>query len=104
MEIKGTVKALIAPVQVSEKLKKAQLIVDYAENPQYNQVISFEAVNDKCAILDNLNIGDEVEVSFNLNGREWVDKTGVTKYFNTLQVWKVSVLSSTADNGSDLSF
>jgi hypothetical protein len=41
-------------------------------------------------------IGDEVEVSFNLNGREWVNPKGESKFFNTLDVWKINKLGSNA--------
>ncbi len=84
MNIEGTVKLVTAPEQVSEKLTKQLLIVEYAENPQYVETISFEAINDKCKLIENLQPGQSVNVHFNLNGREYNGK-----YFNTLSVWKV---------------
>jgi len=30
---------------------------------------------------------------FNLKGRPWTDKAGKKTYFNSLQLWKVNVLS-----------
>ena len=44
----------------------------------------------------DLVIGDQVEVSFNLNGREWVNPKGESKFFNTLDVWKISKIGSNA--------
>jgi len=44
-------------------------------------------------LLDNVKTGDDVEVFFNLNGRPWTDKAGKKTYFNSLQLWKVNVLS-----------
>ena len=84
MNIQGTVKLVTAPEQVSEKLTKQLLIVEYAENEKYPETISFEAINDKCRIIENLQPGESVNVHFNLKGREWNGK-----YFNTLSVWKV---------------
>lgn len=90
MEIKGKVLAIGETVVVSEKFKKRDLIVEYAENPQYPEQIKFEAVQDKTALLDAVKPGDLLTVAFNLRGRGWTDKAGKTQYSNTLSVWKLS--------------
>ena len=51
---------------------------------KYPQDIMFQTVNDKMAILDSIGAGQEVEVSFNLRGREFNGR-----YYNTLDAWKV---------------
>lgn len=96
MEIKGKVHEIGAVQQVTETFKKRDLVIEYAENPQYPEFIKFEATQDKTAILDALKQGDEVEVSFNLRGRPWTNREGVTTYFNTLNVWRVTSLASAA--------
>lgn len=93
-EIKGLVHELPQANQVSDKLKKQDLIIEYADNPQYPEFLKFEAINDKCTLLDSLSVGDEVEVYFNYKGRPWTDKTGKKSYFNSLQIWKVNKLSA----------
>lgn len=96
MEIKGKVHEIGAVQQVSETFKKRDLIIEYAENPTYPEYIRFESLQDKTALLDNLKAGDEVEVSFNLRGRPWTNKDGVTSYFNSLVVWRITTLANTA--------
>lgn len=93
MEIKGKVLEIGATQQVTETVKKRELIVEYAENPQYPEYLKFEAIQDRCNLLDAVKAGDDVEVFFNLKGRPWTDKTGKKVYFNTLQIWMVNVLS-----------
>jgi len=95
MEIKGKVHEISPTAQVTESLKKRELIVEYIENPQYPEYLKFEAIQDRCSLLDNLKVGDDVEVSFNLKGRPWTDKTGKKTYFNSLQLWRVNVLNNT---------
>lgn len=95
MEIKGKVHEVSPTTQVTDSLKKRELIVEYVENPQYPEYLKFEAIQDRCALLDNVKVGDDVEVFFNLKGRKWTDKTGKVVYFNTLGLWKVNVLSAT---------
>lgn len=94
MEIKGKVYEVSPTVQVTESLKKRELILEYIENPQYPEYLKFEAIQDRTALMDNVKVGDDVEVFFNLKGRKWTDKMGKVVYFNTLQLWKVNALSA----------
>ena len=96
MEIKGKVHEIGALQQVSETFKKRDLIIEYAENPTYPEYIRFEALQDKTSLFDSLKQGDDVEVSFNLRGRPWTDKTGKTSYFNSLVVWRINALTNSA--------
>ncbi len=96
MELKGKVHEIGALQQVSETFKKRDLIIEYAENPTYPEYIRFEALQDKTGLFDSLKVGDNVEVSFNLRGRPWTDKTGKTSYFNSLVVWRINTLNNAA--------
>lgn len=98
MEIKGKVHEIGATAQVTDSLKKRELIVEYVENPQYPEYVKFEAIQDRCNLLDDLKVGDDVEVHFNLKGRPWTDKSGKKSYFNSLQLWRVNLLSGSANN------
>lgn len=93
MDIKGKVHEISQVITVSDKFKKRELILEYAENPSYPEYIKFEAVQDRVALFDAVKVGDQVELSFNLRGRPWTDKAGKTAYFNTLAVWKINTLS-----------
>jgi hypothetical protein len=47
-----------------------------------------------------LKVGDDVEVSFNLRGRPWTDKTGKVSYFNSMVVWRINTLSNNPGGSS----
>lgn len=94
MEIKGKVHAIGQTEQVTEKLAKRELIIEYAENPQYPEYLKFEAVQDRCNLIDIVKVGDDVTVYFNLKGRLWTDKAGKKSYFNSMQLWKIDIESS----------
>jgi hypothetical protein len=100
MELKGKVHEIGALQQVSETFKKRDLIIEYAENPTYPEYIRFEALQDKTSLFDSYKVGDDVEVSFNLRGRPWTDKTGKVSYFNSLVVWRINALSASAGSAS----
>lgn len=90
MEITGKVHEVGQIQQVTDSFKKRDLVIQYAENPQFVEYIKFEATQDRVNIFDNLNPGDDVSVSFNLRGRPWTNKDGVTSYFNSLVAWRVN--------------
>jgi ribosomal 30S subunit maturation factor RimM len=86
--LKGEVKVISETRQVSEKFKLREFVITTKD--EYPQVIQFQASQDKGALLDNFNPGDQVEVSFNLRGREWTNPQGEVKVFNTLDAWKIT--------------
>ncbi|MDN3551330.1 DUF3127 domain-containing protein [Mucilaginibacter aquaedulcis] len=100
MEVKGKVYEVSPTVQVTESLKKRELILEYIENPQYPEYLKFEAIQDRCSLLDAVKVGDDVEVFFNLKGRPWTDKTGKKSYFNSLQLWRVNALAAGAGSAT----
>lgn len=76
--------------------KKREFVVEYAENPQYPEFIKFELIQDKCEQLDGFNIGQELNIAFNLKGRKWTNPKGEVVYFNSLQAWRVSAANDIA--------
>lgn len=113
MEIKGRVFLVGNTETVNEKFKKRELILEYAENPEYVEYIKFEATQNKVDLLNPIRVGDEIEVSFNLRGRAWKDRFGKQNYTNNLVIWKIAKLngenqersySSTASVNEDLPF
>lgn len=93
MEIKGKVHEIGAVQQVTDSFKKRDVVIEYAENPQFVEYIKFESHQDRVNIFDNISIGDDVEVSFNMRGRPWTNKEGMTTYFNSLVAWRVTKLA-----------
>ena len=90
MDIKGKLIEIFDTTRVSDKFQKREFAVEYAENPSYPEYIKFELIQDKCGLLDQFHVGQEVQVHFNLKGRKWTDPQGNVKYFNSLQAWKIA--------------
>ena len=55
-----------------------------------------EFTQDKTDLLNNYNPGEQVKVSINLRGREWVNPQGETKYFNSIQGWRIEKMQPEA--------
>ena len=92
MEVIGKIKVINATQEVSASFKKRELVVTTEE--QYPQHILIEFNQDKCDVLNNYSVGQDVKVGINLRGREWINPQGETKYFNTIQGWKIEKLSN----------
>ena len=87
-QLTGKLKKIDPIVKVSEKFSKREFVIT-DESSQYPQDILFQSVQDKCTLLDAFKVGDTVQVSFNLRGREWTSPQGEVKYFNTMEAWRI---------------
>ena len=85
--LKGTLKVANKTQSISEKFSKREFVIETQD--QYPQQVMFQLTQDKCDYLDVYNVGEQLEVSFNVRGREWVSPSGETKFFNTLEAWKI---------------
>ena len=100
MEVNGTIKLINQEQQVSISFKKRELVVTTAE--QYPQHILIQFVQDKCNLLAMFKMGDKVKIDINLRGREWVNPQGETKYFNSIQGWRISKLEEAMPTQSEM--
>lgn len=98
MEIKGNVHRVFETQTLSEKFAKREMVLK--TNEKYPQLITIQVINDKCALLDNIQEGEHVTAKINLRGREWINKLGEAKYFNTIEAWSV-VYSTPEDSETD---
>jgi len=91
MELQGKIK-MIGETQTfgSNGFRKREMVITTEE--QYPQHILVEFVQDKTDILNNYKVGQAVKVSINIRGREWVNPQGETKYFNSIQGWRIENL------------
>ena len=101
MEITGKIK-WIDEVKTygSNGFRKREIVITTQE--QYPQNIIIEFVQDKCELLDSYQIGQDVRIGINLRGREWVNPEGQTKYFNSIQGWRIDQLDQGAGNDESI--
>lgn len=95
MDFIGTIKVINNTIQITDTFKKRDFVIS-DEQSQYPQHVLFELTQDKCDLLNNYQIGQEVKVYFNLRGREWTDKEGKVRYFNSLNAWKLEATGNSA--------
>ncbi|WP_339707258.1 DUF3127 domain-containing protein [uncultured Kriegella sp.] len=95
MEVQGKIK-VIGETQTfgNNGFRKREVVVTTEE--QYPQHIMVEFVQDKTDLLNNFSVGQQVKISINLRGREWTNPQGETKYFNSIQGWRIENLQTEA--------
>ena len=88
MEVTGKIKTINETATYGASgFRKRELIISTEE--QYPQMLSLEFVQDKCDLLNNYEVGQDVKVSVNLRGREWINPEGKAVYFNSIQGWRI---------------
>lgn len=98
MEIEGKIK-MVGETKIfgNNGFRKREVVITTDE--QYPQHLMVEFVQDKCDLLNTYNVGQDVKISINLRGREWTNPQGETKYFNSIQGWRIENLQSSQPEG-----
>jgi hypothetical protein len=90
-ELTGKIKLIQEAKTFDSGFTKREMVV-VVEDGKYPQEINLEFVQDKVALLENLETGQEVTVTFDIRGREYNGR-----YFNNLQGWKVTAAGERSD-------
>lgn len=87
-EVEGKLYKKFDTVQVKDTFRKRDMILEI-ESGAYTQLIKFQLIQDRCAILDDYSEGQDIKVHFNLKGRAWTGRDGNTSYFTNLEAWRI---------------
>jgi len=92
-EAQGTVHSIGATTEYGQNgFTKREFVIQLTgdgENPAYPNYVALELIKDKCALMDQYQVGDEINVHFNLNGRLWAAQGKPEKCFTSLQAWRI---------------
>lgn len=103
-KVKGVVHVIEETKTFGQKGFRKRLVVLEQDNGRFQNLIPVEFLQDACDQADSLNVGDEVEVSYRLNGRKWQrDPQSEVKYFLSCEATNFKVLSGAggADGHAD---
>ena len=96
LTIKGQLVRILDPESGTSKAgkqwKKQSFLVN--TGAQYNPEVCFQLFGeDKIQMLDGINSGDQIEVSFNISSREYNGR-----YFHNIDAWRIESLANTETN------
>lgn len=78
---------------ISDTFKKRTFVIEDSSVSFNGDVVKnhycFDLFNNNCTLIDEFEIGENIEVFFNIKCKEYKRETGEDKYFVTLQAWKV---------------
>ena len=97
MEVTGKIKWIDETKTYGNNgFRKREVVITTEE--QYPQQILIEFIQDKCELLNNYQVGQNVKIGINLRGREWTNPEGESKYFNSIQGWRIDALENDSSN------
>jgi len=82
-EAQGKIKVINDTQTFGSGFMKREFVIT-TPDAKYPQDIKFEVVKDKCTVLDNFAVGQDVTVSFDIRGNEYNGK-----YYVNLSAWKI---------------
>ncbi len=82
-EVEGKLHRIFPTEQKSTSFSAREFVLEVPDG-NYPQLVKFQAVQERCALLDTFAEGDRVKVSFDLRGREWNGK-----YLTNLNAWRI---------------
>ena len=95
-EITGKIIDILPVNQVSDKFRKREFVIERKETggtALFIDYIKFQLVQDKCDLINESFMNEEVKVTFNIKGNKW-ERDGRVNYFTNLDAWKIERIAS----------
>jgi hypothetical protein len=99
-EITGKVIDILPVNQVSDKFRKREFVIekkDTGGSAVFIDYIKFQLVQDKCDLINESFLNEEVKIWFNLKGNKW-ERDGKINYFTNLDAWKIEKVTEPVRN------
>lgn len=91
-EAKGKLLVKSDEQQITERFRKREFVIEI-EDGMYPQQIKFQLTQDRCSLLDEYDVNDEINVYFNLKGRGY-QKNDQTIYYTNLEAWRIEAIAT----------
>ena len=89
-QVSGSVHHIGDTRVVSDKFSVREFTIEVPG--KYPQLVTFQCSNKRLDLVESLKPGKGVTVHFNLRGREWTNKEGQTRFFNSLDCWRIELV------------
>ena len=97
---RGVVHLIEETKTYGQKGFRKRLVVLEQDNDRFTNYIPFEFIQDACDTVDDLNVGDDVEITYRLSGRKWQrDANSEVKFFLNAEATGFQVLAGKASAG-----
>ena len=75
---------------ISDRFQKREFVIEVEneKNSQWNDFVKVQLIQDRCDLLENIDLNENIKVYFNIRGRKWENK-GQVSYFTNLEGWRI---------------
>jgi hypothetical protein len=102
-EVTGRLAEIFETQKVSDRFQKREFVLEIKSSGtsgiEFVDFVKFQSTQEKCSLLDQFTVDDEVKVSFNLRGRKW-ERDGQISYFTNLEAWRIEKIQDVSDGSS----
>lgn len=94
-KVRGKVHLIEETKTYGQKGFRKRLLVLEQDDERFTNYVPIDFIQDACDTLDDLNVGDEVEVTYRLSGRKWQkDSRSEVKFFLNAEAIRYERLGS----------
>ena len=98
--VRGTVHLIEETKTFGQKGFRKRLVVLEQDKGRFNELRSVGILAGSCDAVDELNVGDEIEVPFRLSGRKWQrDANSEVKFFSTAEATGFKIVRQGGQSG-----
>ncbi len=100
--VKGTIHLIEETKTFGQKgFRKRLVVLEQNKGSGFTNYIPVEFLKDACDSVDDLHLGDEIEVSYRLSGRKWQrDESSDPKYFLSAEAMSFRVITGNSSDSS----
>ncbi len=96
-KVRGVVHLIEETKTYGAKGFRKRMVVLEQDKGSFTNYVPVEFTRDDCDSVDSLNVGDEVDVTYRLNGRKWQrDEMSEVKYFVSIEATRFDLVGGEA--------
>jgi hypothetical protein len=101
-QVRGMVHLIEGTKTFGQKGFRKRLVVLEQDKGRFTNYVPLEFIQESCDAVDELKVGDEVEVTFRLNGRKWQRDSGSeVKYFLNAEALGFQIVGKGTEDSAD---
>ena len=99
-KVRGIVHLIEETKTYGQKGFRKRLVVLEQSSERFTNYLPLDFIQDACDSVDELNVGDDVEVSYRLSGRKWQkDPQSEVKFFLSAEATSFKLIKGTGQSG-----
>ena len=100
MQVIGKLEEVHDTVKRTETFSVREFVLEItSQSSQYSEHVLFQLTNNRTSLIDQFQIGQEVAVDFDLQGRKWTNPEGRVVFFNRLNAWRITPFTQSQNMG-----